>query len=70
MRILALALSVLGGICVVVGIFTAIEILPPFISGTGLAGSYATTTLFFWGLAALFLLGSIAVSLCCSSEQY
>ena len=64
MTILSLVLGVLGGICAVFGILTALEVLPEvitgFIGGSGLIGATGTTTAFFWGLAVILLLGCIA----------
>ena len=66
MTILTLILGVLGGICTVFGILTALEVLPgvitELIKGSELIGSVGATTAFFWGLAALLLLGCIAAA--------
>ncbi len=62
MAILAWILGSLGGVCTVLGILTALEILPAFISRAELIGAMGTTTAFWWGLAAILLLGSIAAA--------
>ena len=63
MTILAWILGSLGGVCTVMGILTALEILPTFISGAQLVGALGITTAFWWGLAAILLLGSIAAAI-------
>jgi len=62
MAILSLVLGLAGGICGLLGIVTALDLLPTFIQGEGAIGPIAATTAFFWGLAALLLLGCIAIS--------
>jgi hypothetical protein len=62
MAILSLVLGLLGGVCGLLGIFTAAGILPAFIPTEEAIGPITGTTLFFWGIAVLFILGSIAVS--------
>ena len=62
MAILNLILGVLGGVCTVLGILTAVEVLPGLIKGSELFGTNVTTTAFFWGLAALLLLSCIAAA--------
>lgn len=62
-------LGVLSGICTVLGILAAIGILPSFISGSALVGSAGTTMVFFWSLAALLLLATIAVAVARSSWE-
>ena len=62
MTILNLISGMLGGVCTVLGIPTAVEVLPGFIKGSELIGPTGTTTAFFWGLAALLLLGCIAAA--------
>jgi hypothetical protein len=62
MVILTLVLGLIGGICGLLGIFTALDLLPAFIKAEEAIGPIAATTAFFWGLAALLFLASIAVS--------
>ena len=66
MTILTLILGVLGGICTVFGILTVLRVLPEIITeliqGSELVSSAGATTAFFWGLAALLLLGCIAAA--------
>ena len=62
MVVLTLILGLAGGICAVLGIVTALDLLPTFIEAEGAIGPIAATTAFFWGLAALLFLASIAVS--------
>ena len=62
MSILSLVLGLAGGICALLGIFTGLGALPAFIEAEEGIGPIAATTGFLWGLALLFLVGSIAVS--------
>ena len=62
MLLLTLIIGVLGGVCTVLGILTAVEVLSGFIKGSELFGPNVATAAFFWGLAALLLLGCIAVA--------
>ena len=62
MVILTLVLGLIGGICGLLGIFTALDLLPAFIKAEEAIGPIAATTAFFWGLAALLFLASITVS--------
>ena len=66
MTIVSLILGVLGGLCAVFGILTALKVLPgvitELIKGSELIGPTGATTAFFWGLAALLLLGCIAAA--------
>ncbi len=62
MSILALVLGLVGGIFALLGIFTGFDVLPGFIAAEEGIGTVAATTGFLWGLALLFLVGSIAVS--------
>ncbi len=54
MGMLALILGILGGLCTVMGILTAVEVVPVFI------GSVAYDTAGWGGLAGILLLGCIA----------
>ena len=62
MVMFSLILGLLGGIFGLLGIFTAVGILPTFIRTEEAIGPVAGTTAFFWGLAVIMLLGSIAIS--------
>ena len=62
MGILALILGLLGGACAVLGILTAMEILPVFINGGVLIGDEVFGTAFWWGLAGILLLSCIAAA--------
>ena len=68
MVLLAMILCILGGICGILGILSAVEVMPGFITGTEVFGSMVTTTGFWWGLAGLLILASIAASV--SRERY
>jgi len=70
MVLLALVLGLAGGICGLLGIFSALDLLPSVIQGEEAIGPIAASTAFFWGLAALFLLGSIAASMGRSRSPY
>jgi hypothetical protein len=63
MRVVALVFGILGVIGIVMGILTAVEVAPAFISGGPTFGTVAYTSAFWWGLAALLLLTSIAFSI-------
>ena len=54
MGVLAWVLGILGGLCTVMGILTAVEVVPAFI------GSVAYDTIGWGGLAVIYLLGCIA----------
>ena len=60
MGVLAWVLSILGGLCAVMGILTAVEIAPAFIAGGTAIGPAAYTTAGWGGLAVILLLGCIA----------
>ncbi|MBC8477142.1 MAG: hypothetical protein H8D49_02250 [Dehalococcoidia bacterium] len=70
MAILTLVLGLAGGICSLLGIVTALDLLPTFIKTEEAIGPIAATTAFFWGLAALLFLASIAVSVGHSGDSY
>ena len=70
MTIIALILGLIGGVFALLGIFTALEILPSFISGSTLIGEHITTTAFFWGLAVILLLASIAAAVGTNRDRY
>ena len=55
MGMLAWILGILGGLCAVMGIITAIEVVPVFMEGL--------TTMYWLVLAAVLLLGCIAATL-------
>jgi uncharacterized membrane protein YuzA (DUF378 family) len=60
MRLLALVLAILGGLCTVMGILTAVEVVSPFIVGTEATSPVAYNTAGWGGLAVILLLGCIA----------
>ncbi len=62
MSILSLVLGLAGGICALLGIFTGLGALPAFIEAEEAIGPIVATTGFLWGLALLFMVGSIAIS--------
>jgi len=62
MSILSLVLGLAGGICALLGIFTGIGFLPAFIEAEEAIGPITATTGFLWGLAVLFFLASITIS--------
>ena len=62
MSILSLVLGLAGGICTLLGMFTALDVLPAFIKAEEAIGPIAATTGFLWGLAVIFFLASIAIS--------
>jgi hypothetical protein len=62
MSILSLVLGLAGGICGLLGIFTGLGVLPGFIEAEEAIGPIVATTGFLWGLALLFLVASIAIS--------
>ena len=71
MALLTLILGVLGGICTVLGILTALGILPGFtIASSELIGPAWTATMFLWGLAAILLLGCIAAAVYRSHSKH
>ncbi len=60
MGVLALVLAILGGLCTVMGILTAVEVVPAFIAGGMAPASVAYNTAGWGGLAVILLLGCIA----------
>ncbi len=70
MAVLSLVLGLAGGICSLLGMVTALDLLPPFIKAEEAIGPIAGTTAFFWGLAALMFLASIAVSVGRGGNSY
>ncbi len=70
MGILALVIGLLGGMCGVTGILTALEVAPTIINGEEAIGPIAATTAFWWGLAGILLLASIAVAIARGSGEY
>lgn len=67
MGVLPLFLSLTAGVCMLLGIFTAVEVLPPFITAGTAMGPALATTGFLWGLSGLLFLASIAASV---NRQY
>jgi hypothetical protein len=70
MAMLSLVLGLLGGLFGLLGIFTAVRVLPTFIEAEEAIGPVAGTTAFFWGLAVIMLLGSIAISVSQRSSPF
>ncbi len=60
MGVLAWILGILGGLCTVMGILTAVEISPALTAGGTAIGPVVYTTAGWAGLAVLLLLGCIA----------
>ncbi|HEX74088.1 MAG TPA: hypothetical protein G4N93_02945 [Dehalococcoidia bacterium] len=60
MRVLALVLAILGGLCTVLGILTAVEVVPAFIAAGETTSLVAYNTAGWGGLAVILLLGCIA----------
>jgi len=60
MGFLALVLAILGGLCTVMGILTAVEVAPAFIGGGMAPASVVYNTAGWGGLAVILLLGCIA----------
>ncbi len=63
MRAVALSFGILGIICIVLGILTAVAVAPAFISSGLAIGEVALTGAFWWGLAGLLLLAAITFGL-------
>jgi len=57
MGVLAWILGILGGLCAVMGILTAVEVAPEFV-----AGADWTTWGFWLALAVVLLVGSVAAA--------
>lgn len=70
MAVFSLVLVLAGGICSLLGIVTALDLLPTFIKAEEAIGPVTATTAFFWGLAALLFLASIAVSVGRNDSSY
>jgi len=70
MAMLSLILGLLGSIFGMLGILTAVRVLPAFIQAEEAIGPVAGTTAFFWGLAVIMLLGSIAISVSQRSSPF
>ncbi len=62
MGLISLVLGLAGGVCGVMGVLTLFGALPPFLEAEEAIGPQWGTTLFFWGLAVLLLLSSIAIN--------
>jgi len=60
MKVLTLTLSMLGLLCVVISILTAVLVIPPFLEGVMSLSSAATTTLFWAGISGLLFLAGIS----------
>jgi len=61
MGVLALILGILGGLCTVMGILTAAEVVPAFLVGGAASASVVSNAAGWGGLAIILLLGCIAV---------
>jgi len=63
MGLLALILGLLGGVCAIVGILTAVglEMMPALTLGGELIGQAVFDTAFWWGLAVILLLACVAI---------
>lgn len=70
MALLVLVLGLAGGMCGILGIVTALDLLPTIIQAEESIGPIAASTAFFWGLAVLLFLASIAVSLGRGQDSY
>lgn len=70
MGIVSMILGLLGGVCGILGMLTFLGVIPTFIPLEGAIGPYAATTIFWWGLAILMLLGSIAISVSQRPSSY
>ena len=70
MVMFSLILGLLGGIFGLLGIFTAVGVLPTFIKLEEAIGPVWGTTAFFWGLSVIMLLGSIAISVSQRSSPF
>ncbi|UCB42245.1 MAG: hypothetical protein JSV77_07165 [Dehalococcoidales bacterium] len=62
MAIISMVLGIAGALCGILGMLTMLGALPTFIPLEEAIGPYVATTAFWWGLAGLMLLGSIAIS--------
>ncbi len=70
MGMLALVIGLLGGACGVAGILTALEVAPTIIEAEEAIGPIAASTAFWWGLAAILLLASIAIAVGRGPAEY
>ena len=70
MAILSLFLGLAGALCGILGMLTFLGALPTFIPLEEAIGPYVATTAFWWGLAGLLLLGSIAISVSQRPSSY
>jgi hypothetical protein len=70
MGIVSLTLGLLGGLCGILGMLTFLGAIPTFIPVEEAIGPYVATTAFWWGLAGLMLLGSIAISVSQRPSSY
>jgi len=70
MAFLAWTLGILGGLCTIAGILTALEQIPTFIRSMEMIGAVGTTTAFLWGLAGLLFLASIAAAVGNKGQEY
>jgi len=70
MGTLSLILGLAGGMCAIFGLLTAVELLPTFVQGGELLGPVVFGTIFWWGLAVILLLASIALAIGRRFEHY
>ena len=70
MAIVSMILGLLGGLCGILGMLTFLGAIPTFIPLEEAIGPYLATTIFWWGLAILLLLGSIAISVSNRPSSY
>jgi len=60
MGVLALILGILGGLCAIAGVLTAVGVIPALVAGGTAIGPITYTTVGWGGLAVILLLGCIA----------
>jgi hypothetical protein len=68
MKTTAITLAITGFICAVMGALTALEVMPGLVVGTLSLSDRTVTALFWWGLAFLVLLTSIAFGVLTKDE--
>jgi len=68
MKTTAITLAITGFLCAVMGVLTALEVTPALISGMLSLSDRAVTAIFWWGLAFLVLLTSIAFGVLSKDE--
>ena len=68
MKAIALFFSVLGSLCIIMAVLTALDVAPVFVGEAMEFGAKVTTTLFWGGLAALLCLAGISFAVISSGE--